>query len=251
MKALITGASSGIGMEMARELAARGYELILVARRRERLEALARELTVKCRILEFDLSSEEQCRMLYCRARSEDLEIVINNAGFGVCGPFASTDLERDLEMIRLNVVAVHILTKLFLHDFRMRNRGYILNVASSAGFMAGPLMASYYATKNYVLRLTQAIREELRHEGSAVVVSALCPGPVKTEFNEVANVRFSVPSMDAKRCARIAVRGLLRKKQTIVPGAGMKAAMAARRFVPEWILPRVAYQVQHRKLKS
>ena len=215
MKALITGASSGIGMEIARELAARGYELILVARRRERLEALARELTVKCRILEFDLSSEEQCRMLYCRARSEDLEIVINNAGFGVCGPFATTDLERDLEMVRLNIVAVHILTKLFLHDFRMRNRGYILNVASSAGFMAGPLMATYYATKNYV-----------------------------------ANVRFSVPGMDAKRCARIAVRGLLHKKQTIVPGAGMKAAMAARRFVPECILPRVTYRVQHRKLK-
>lgn len=115
---------------------------------------------------------------------------------------------------------------------------------------MAGPLMATYYATKNYVLRLTQAIREELRHEGSAVVVSALCPGPVKTEFNEVANVRFSVPGMDAKRCARIAVRGLLHKKQTIVPGAGMKAAMAARRFVPECILPRVTYRVQHRKLK-
>lgn len=250
MKALITGASSGIGMEIARELAARGYELILVARRRERLEALARQLTVKCRILEMDLSSEEQCRQLYCRARNEDLEILVNNAGFGVCGPFATTNLERDIEMIRINIVAVHMLTKLFLHDFRMRNRGYILNVASSAGFMAGPLMATYYATKNYVLRLTEAIREELRHEGSAVVISALCPGPVKTEFNDVANVRFSVPGMDARRCARIAVRGMLRNKQVIVPGMGMKAAMTARRFVPEWMLPRVTYHVQRRKLK-
>lgn len=250
MKALITGASSGIGMEMARELAARGYELILVARRRDRLEALSRELTVKCRIIELDLSSEEQCRMLYCRTRSEDLEIVINNAGFGVCGSFAATDLTRDLEMIRVNVIAVHVLTKLFLHDFRMRNHGYILNVASSAGFMAGPLMASYYATKSYVLRLTQAIQEELRHEGSAVVLSALCPGPVKTEFNDVAHVRFSVPGMSAKRCAHIAIHGLLHKKQIIVPGASMKAAITARRFVPERLLPRVTYRVQHRKLK-
>ena len=157
MKALITGASSGIGQEIARELAARGYELILVARRRDRLEALSRELTVKCRIIEADLSDAEQCKMLYCRARSEDLEIVVNNAGFGMCGSFAATSLDRDLEMIRTNIVAVHILTKLFLHDFRLKNRGYILNVASSAGFMAGPLMATYYATKSYVLRLTEA----------------------------------------------------------------------------------------------
>ena len=155
----------------------RGYELILVARRRDRLEALSRELTVKCRIIEADLSDAEQCKMLYCRARSEDLEIVVNNAGFGMCGSFAATSLDRDLEMIRTNIVAVHILTKLFLHDFRLKNRGYILNVASSAGFMAGPLMATYYATKSYVLRLTEAIREELRREGSAVPGSGTLSG--------------------------------------------------------------------------
>lgn len=249
MKAIITGASSGIGQEIARELAARGYDLILVARRRERLEALAKTLPVSCRILEADLSNAEQCRMLYCRARSEDVEILVNNAGFGLCGRFAVTSLDRELEMIQTNIVAVHILTKLFLHDFRMRNRGYILNVASSAGFMAGPLMATYYATKNYVLRLTQAVREELRREGSAVHISALCPGPVDTEFNRVADVRFSLPGMDAKRCARIAVRKMLRGKPVIVPGAGMRTMVSASKLTPEWLLPRITYHIQHRKL--
>lgn len=249
MKALITGASSGIGQEIARELAARGYELILVARRRDRLEALSRALTVKCRIIEADLSDPEQCKMLYCRARSEDLDILVNNAGFGLCGPFAVTSLDRDLEMIRTNIVAVHILTKLFLHDFRIKNHGYILNVASSAGFMAGPLMATYYATKSYVLRLTEAIREELRREGSAVQISALCPGPVNTEFNNVAEVKFSLPGMNAKTCAKVAVREMLRGRPVIVPGIGMKATIAARRLAPEWLLPRITYHIQHNKI--
>lgn len=248
-KALITGASSGIGQEIAKELAARGYELILVARRRERLEALAAQLPVPCHIFAFDVSDIEQCRMLYCRARCEQLEIVVNNAGFGRCGPFAMTDLERDLDMIRTNITAVHVLTKLFLHDFRIRNHGYILNVASSAGFMAGPLMATYYATKNYVLRLTQAIREELRREGSAVVVSALCPGPVKTEFNDIARVQFSVPGMDAKRCAKIAVRNLLHGKPVIVPGFAMRAALVVQRLAPTWVQPRITYHIQRSKL--
>nr|WP_297278912.1 SDR family oxidoreductase [uncultured Butyricicoccus sp.] len=251
MKALITGASSGIGQEIARELAARGYELILVARRRDRLEALARELTVKCRIFEMDLSDVEQCRMLYCRARGEDLDILVNNAGFGLCGSFAATSLDRDLEMIRTNITAVHVLTKLFLHDFRLKNHGYILNVASSAGFMAGPLMATYYATKNYVLRLTEAIREELRREGSAVQISALCPGPVKTEFNEVAEVKFSLPGMDAKRCAKAAVRGMFKGRPIIVPGVGMKTVLAAHKFAPEWLVPRITYHVQQKKLQK
>ena len=138
MRAVITGASAGIGREMARILAARGYDLTLIARREERLKELAAELPVRCKILAADVSSVRQCRLVYEAARGDDVEIVINNAGFGLFGQFAETDLDRELEMIQTNIVAVHVLTKLFLRDFRARNRGYILNVASSAGFMAG-----------------------------------------------------------------------------------------------------------------
>lgn len=153
MKALITGASSGLGREMARLLAARGYELILCARREERLRELAAELPVPCRIIAADVSDEQECRLLYEAVQSEELEVVINNAGFGLFGEFVTADLDEELRMIDTNVRAVHILTKLAVRDFVQRGRGYILNVSSSAGFLPGPLMATYYATKNYVLR--------------------------------------------------------------------------------------------------
>lgn len=156
MKALITGASSGLGREMARLLAARGYELILCARREERLRELAAELPVPCRIIAADVSDEQECRLLYEAVQSEELEVVINNAGFGLFGEFVTADLDEELRMIDTNVRAVHILTKLAVRDFVQRGRGYILNVSSSAGFLPGPLMATYYATKNYVLRLTE-----------------------------------------------------------------------------------------------
>ena len=148
MKALITGASSGLGREMARLLAARGYELILCARREERLRELAAELPVPCRIIAADVSDEQECRLLYEAVQSEDLEVVINNAGFGLFGEFVTADLDEELRMIDTNVRAVHILTKLAVRDFVQRGRGYILNVSSSAGFLPGPLMATYYATK-------------------------------------------------------------------------------------------------------
>lgn len=170
MKALITGASSGLGREMARLLAARGYELILCARREERLRELAAELPVPCRIIAADVSDEQECRLLYEAVQSEELEVVINNAGFGLFGEFVTADLDEELRMIDTNVRAVHILTKLAVRDFVQRGRGYILNVSSSAGFLPGPLMATYYATKNYVLRLTEALREELRRAGSPCV---------------------------------------------------------------------------------
>lgn len=248
MRAVITGASAGIGREMARILAARGYDLTLIARREERLKELAAELPVRCKILAADVSSVRQCRLVYEAARGDDVEIVINNAGFGLFGQFAETDLDRELEMIQTNIVAVHVLTKLFLRDFRARNRGYILNVASSAGFMAGPLMATYYATKNYVLRLTQAIREELRQEHSRVQVAALCPGPVNTEFNEVADVKFSIGGISAEEAARYGIDGLLAGKGVIVPGMGMRLALAARRLAPETLMTRIAYHIQQRK---
>lgn len=248
MKALITGASSGIGREIARLLSERGYELILCARREDRLRTLAAELPTMCHIIAADVSDEKECCLLYEAARGDDLEVVVNNAGFGLFGPFITTDLEEELRMIDTNIRAVHILTKLAVQDFEKRGRGYVLNVASSAGFLPGPLMATYYATKNYVLRLTQAIREELRRVGSEVQVCALCPGPVDTEFNQVAGVRFSLGGLTAQRVARAAVDGLFAGKGAVVPGAAMKAMTVARHFAPDSLLARVTYHFQHKK---
>ena len=183
-----------------------------------------------------------------CTVRCADLEIVINNAGFGLFGEFLETDLDEELRMIDTNIRAVHILTKLAVQDFAKRGHGYILNVASSAGFLPGPLMATYYATKNYVLRLTQALREELRHRNSAVKVCALCPGPVDTEFNKVAGVRFALNGLDAKRVAREAVDGMFAGKTVIVPGLAMKAMTVARHFAPDSLLARITYHFQHKK---
>lgn len=248
MRAVITGASSGIGRDFARLLADKGYDLTLVARREDRLHALAAELPVRCQVLAADVSSVRQCKLLYEACRGDDVEIVINNAGFGLFGAFDQTDLETELKMIQTNIIAVHVLTKLFLRDFQARNRGAILNVSSSAGFAAGPLMATYYATKNYVLRLTQAIREELRRTGSKVQVCALCPGPVKTEFDAVADVRFSLSGLQSEAVARIGLHGLLRGKGVIIPGALMRLTLAARRLVPDEVVTRITYHIQHRK---
>ena len=248
MKALVTGASSGIGREIARVLAGQGVELVLTARRVDRLEALAKELSVPVRILPADLSSKEGCLTLYRSVQEEDVDILVNNAGFGLFGPYTESDLDRELEMIRTNIEAVQILSKLFLRDFRKKNRGYLLNVASSAGFFPGPLMATYYATKNYVLRLSEALSEELRREGSRVSVSVFCPGPVETEFNDVADLRFSLPGISAEYAARFAVRGMFRRKRVLVPGVSMKLARFGSRFVSEGMVLRMAYRMQSRK---
>lgn len=161
MKALITGASSGIGKDMATILSQKGYELILVSREREKLEQVANELKTKTEIIPLDLSQPENCKKLYEQAH--DIDLLINNAGFGDCGNFTKTDLEKEIKMIQTNITAYHILTKLYLIDFQKKNSGKILNVASIAGFMPGPLMATYYATKSYVVRLSEGIREELK----------------------------------------------------------------------------------------
>ncbi|MDY3618392.1 SDR family NAD(P)-dependent oxidoreductase [Agathobaculum sp.] len=248
MRALITGASSGLGRDMARLLAARGYELVLAARREDRLRELAAELPTMCRVIAADVSDETECRLLYEAAAGDDLEVVVNNAGFGLFGPFTATDLDEELRMIDVNIRAVHILTKLAARDFAARNRGYILNVSSSAGFLPGPLMATYYASKNYVLRLTQALREELRQQKSAVRVCALCPGPVNTEFNRVAGVQFALGGLSSERVAREAIDGLFAGKGVIVPGAAMKAMTFARHFAPDELLARITYHFQGKK---
>ena len=163
MKALVTGASSGIGREIARELARRGYDLILTARRADRLRELAAELPVAVEVLPADLTDRAQVTDLWERVKDQDIDILVNNAGRGLFGPFDETDLDTELEMLEVNIVALHTLTKRFLPKLKARGTGRILNVASSAAFLPGPLLSSYYASKAYVLRLSEAVAEELR----------------------------------------------------------------------------------------
>lgn len=246
--ALITGASSGIGRDIARELSKRGWRLLLAARRRDRLEALAKELGTPCRIYVCDLAKESNCRWLYERTKDQNVSLLVNSAGFGLYGAFADTDLDRELEMIDVNIKAVHILTKLFLRDFTAKNEGRILNVASSAGFLPGPLLSTYYATKNYVVRLSEAIYEELRSAGSAVTISCLCPGPVDTEFNDVAGAKFSLKALSSKQVAKQAVAQTLSGKLLIIPGTMIRLSTAASRLVPDKPLLRIVHGIQQRK---
>ena len=250
MKALITGASSGIGRDMARVLSDKGYDLILVARRRNRLEKLQKELNTNVEIIELDISTTFNCMKLYNKVKKQDIDIVINNAGFGLAGNFDETKLERELDMIDLNIKTVHTLTKLFLKDFKKKDKGYILNVSSSAAFQPGPLMATYYSTKSYVYNMTMAIYEELRKEKSNVYVGCLCPGPVNTEFNKVAKVRFSIKGLDSYKVGKFAINKMLKRKLVIIPGALMKLTYYFGKLVPTKLKLRITYKIQHRKLR-
>ena len=247
MLILITGASSGIGRDMARYLSGKGHKLVLVARRRDRLEELASELG-NCEIIETDLSIKENCIKLYESLKDRNIDVLINNAGFGVFGSFTETPLERELDLIKTNITAVHILTKLFLEDFSAKNSGYILNVASIAGFFPGPLLSSYYASKAYVLRLTLALNEEMRRMHKIVHLSALCPGPVKTEFDDVAGVRFSIKGLSSEYVAKYAIDKMFAGKTIIVPGFMTKVAVFFRHFVSEKFLAKITYNMQKRK---
>ena len=251
MKCLITGASSGIGLSMAKYLASKNYELILVARRKEILESLQKELPVKVTIYAMDLSNEKNVYKLYENVKKENIDILINNAGFGLFGKFVKTDLNRELQMIDVNIKAYHILTKLFLQDFYQRDYGYILNVCSSAGFLVGPNLSTYYATKNYITKLTLAIYEELKHAHSKVVISALCPGPVNTEFNKVAKGKFIINGLDADKVAKKAIDKLFKHKPLIVVGPLMKITLFLVRFAPYKLMLKISYYVQYRKSKS
>ena len=249
MKALITGASSGIGRDMARELAKRGCDLILVARRVNRLEEIKNEITgVSDETIECDVSTEENCIKLYNSVKDKGVDMLVNNAGFGLAGEFLSTDLNKELNMIKTNVVAVHMLTKLFLKDFAEKDRGIILNVASSAAYMAGPYLSTYYATKNYVRRLTEAVYRELKEKNSNVSVSVLCPGPVNTEFNDVANVKFALKGLSSEYVARYAIEKALKGKLYIIPGLQMKLGVFLLRFIPNKLMLKISAHIQKKK---
>lgn len=251
MKALITGASSGIGLDIARYLATKGYELILVARSKEKLEYIQSKMPTKTTIVVMDLSNEQKVKELCVLMKNENIDMLVNNAGFGNFGEFSETELSKDMEMINTNIKAVHILTKFALKNMIKKDYGYILNVASSAGFMpGGPLLSTYYATKSYVLSLTEAINYELKKKKSNVIVSALCPGPVDTNFNNVANVTFKTKALSSKFVAKYAIDEILEnKKLIIIPGRKMKLAKFFSRFLSDKALLRITYKIQRKKL--
>ena len=249
MKALITGASSGIGKEFAIYLAELGYDLIICARSTDKMNALKEQIkNVNVRVITIDLSHEVDALDLYEHLKDEDIDVLINNAGFGAFGNFINVPLERELDLIHTNVCSLHILTKLFLKDMEKKGRGLILNVGSIAGFSAGPKLSSYYASKNYVVRLTEAIYEELRRSGSNVKISVLCPGPVRTNFDNVANVKFSIKGQNPRDVARYAFDKANQGKLVIIPGFTMKAVKFFERFFGEKTLTKLAYNAQSKK---
>lgn len=253
MIALVTGASAGIGRDIARSLAKHGINLIITARRKDRLQELKDELTdeygVMVKIITADLANENECIELHRRVQKYNIDIFVNNAGFGVFGEFTETDLDRELRMLDVNIRAVHILFKLFLKDFVKRGSGYILNTSSSAGFYPGPMFSSYYASKAYVLRMTQAVYEELRARRSKVSVSVLCPGPVSTEFSDRAGVSFALPPQSSEYVAEYAVREMFGGRLIICPSPAIMLGKTASRLVPDKAVAFLARLIQsHRE---
>ena len=245
MKALVTGGTSGIGLDIARELDKRGYDLVLVS---EKSTVDTNEFKNKVEVINMDLSNIDNCYKLHDQVK--DVDVFINNAGFGLFGPFYETDLNKELKMIDVNVKAMHVLTKLYLKDMKDKNKGYILNTASAAAYAYGPLMSTYYASKSYVYKLTTAIYEELRREKSNVVISCLTPGPVYTKFQEKANVDFTVSTLKSKYVGKYAVDKLFKKKLLIVPGFSIKFSKLFINFLPVKLALKICYGFQKRKDK-
>ncbi|MDO4963611.1 MAG: SDR family oxidoreductase [bacterium] len=251
MKALITGASSGIGRDMARYLSSIGYDLIIVSRDEDKLNELKDDLNTNVEVIPMDLTVEANCENLYKKVKDKNIDVLINNAGFGLAGVFNKTDFKKEMSMIDLNIKAYHILTKLFVTDFIKRNSGYILNVASSAAFQPGPLMTTYYATKSYVYSMTLALYEELRHKKSNVHISCLCPGPVNTNFNNVANCEFKVKALSSEFVAKYAIDKMFKNKLLIIPGFTMKLGYIFGKIVPSKLKLKIIYNIQYRKVSG
>ena len=248
-KALITGASSGIGAAIAKVLDSMGYETILVARRTDRLEAVAKELSCPTHIYAADLTDTDSVKGVV--KNHPDIDVLINNAGLGVYGEFTETDFDRESDMMDVNIRALHLLMKEYIPLMEKRGGGKILNVSSSAAFFAGPFLSSYYASKAYVLKLSRAVREELRRRKSPVSISVLCPGPVETEFGEVSGSDLGKGTLSPKVVAKAAIRGLLKNKFMIVPGFTMKCTRFLSKILPEAISVRVLYNIQKSKKKT
>jgi len=236
-RVLMTGASSGIGYELAKRFARDGHSLVLVARSAARLEEMAKELKTSVTPIAKDLSRPGSAAALFSelRTRSIEIEILVNCAGFGASGLFAQTDLDVEREMMQLNMISLTELTKLALPDMIRRRSGRILNVASTAAFQPGPRMAVYYASKSYVLSFSEALANELA--GTGVTVTTLCPGPTHTGFGKRAGIDganvFRAGVMSAAAVADAGYRGLMQGKGLVIPGLRNTLLAASVRFGP------------------
>lgn len=250
--AVITGASSGIGKEFAKALSSSELHLVLVARRKDKLEVLSRHLKTKCTIFVADLSREEECYRLYDFIKDKNIALFINNAGFGDCGEFLDSRLNKNIQMLHVNTRAVLILTQLVLVQMQKNDAGALLNVASSAGLLpAGPYMSTYYATKAFVTSFTRGIAKEIKDKKSHVYIGCLCPGPVQTEFDDVANVATSLKGMEVQYCVKYTLKMMKKRRVMIIPGYKMKLVVMFERFLPrKWLIALIAHQ-QKKKMKK
>lgn len=251
--ALITGASGGLGYEFAKIFAKNKYQLILVARTQEKLLKIQKELQEKYQIdvktISADLSQLSVLQKIYDQLRKEKIfiEILVNNAGFATYGKFQEIDTQTQIEEINLNVIALTTLTKLFLPEMIKKNKGMILNIASTAAFLPGPLMAVYYATKAYVLSFSQAVNNELA--GTGVTITTLCPGPTKTGFEKRAHMEnsklFKANTMDAYAVAQAGFDGLMQRKSVVIPGFRNWILAKSVKFVPTNLVMKIVKQIQ------
>ena len=246
MLAVVTGASSGIGREIARELSSSGYEVVLVGRNEGELRKTAALLQGPSQIRTMDLTRKEERESLIEEFASAD--ILVNNAGFGIFGEFLENDEESAEKLVETNVIALQHLTCAFLRNMVAKDEGRILNVASIAGFLPGPLMASYYASKAYVVRLSEAIREELRARKSKATISILCPGPVDTSFSERAGVRFALKGMTPGKVASYAVPRFLKGRFYLFPDWRTRAIRPFLHLLPSSLLANIAMRIQRKK---
>lgn len=251
---LITGASGGIGLELAKIFAKNNNNLVLVARSFDKLKEIKKDLeskyNIKVKIISRDLSNPNSPKEVYNEIKQKNIfiNILVNNAGYATFGKFYDLDIEKELNMIQLNVVTLVHLTKLFLDDMIKYNEGKILNVASTAAFQPGPLMANYYASKAYVLSFSEALNEELKDRN--ISISALCPGATSTGFVKRANMEKSklfhaLKPMHPQKVAEIAYNGLMNKKQVIIPGFRNKLLAFSIRFTPRKIGPKMVMNLQ------
>ncbi|WP_317366910.1 SDR family NAD(P)-dependent oxidoreductase [uncultured Tyzzerella sp.] len=244
--ALITGASDGIGKDMAIILSNMGYNIIVVARNQEKMKKTFKNIK-NCLIIPMDLSIQENCYKLYNITKDKDIEILINNAGYGIFGQFLNTNLNNELNMIDLNIKSLHILTKLFLKDMVKKDKGYILNVGSIGSFFASPLLSSYYGSKAYVLNLSIAIKEELKKQKSNVYIGVFCPATINTNFHKKAGAKGKVKGLDSYTASKYAIDKMFKKRTIIIPSyANLLPFFIG--IIPKTLITKIAYNIQIKK---